>query len=457
MPKTLSCFKAYDVRGEIDLNFDSDVCYRIARAFAKVLKPQSVVLGQDIRKTSSIFADSVAEGLLSEGVNVLDIGLAGTEEMYWATSYFKAGGGIEITASHNPINFNGLKMVKSESRPLENIDDFLKIKELAECNNFSQKKLQGKRLNKFSESKAAYVDKVLEFVDPIYFPKIKIVVNSGHGAVGPTFDLIQEKLGKLTKNLDFVKIDHSPDSNFPNGIPNPLLKENHLRNKQLVIKNNADLAIAFDGDFDRCFFFDENGEFISGEYIVGLLAEIFLLKEPNSKIIHDSRVIWNVEDIVKNNAGESILSVTGHSFFKKAMRDNNAIYGGEISAHHYFRNFAYCDSGMIPWLLILELMGRTGKKLSEIVGERKRNFPSSGEINFTVADPKSAIEKVFKYYCTQNLSHNHFDGLSMEFKDWRLNLRKSNTEPLIRLNIESFKNSNLINQHIKKISSILIS
>ena len=456
MSKTLSCFKAYDVRGEIGLNLDSDICYRIARAFAKVLKPQSVVLGQDIRKTSSVFADSVAKGLISEGVSVLDIGLAGTEEMYWATSYFNAGGGIEVTASHNPINFNGLKMVKAESKPLENIHDFLKIKELAENNNFSQKKKQGKRLNKFSESKEAYVNKILQFVDPIYFPEIKIVINSGNGAIGPTFDLIEEKLAKLTNNLNFIKIDHSPDSNFPNGIPNPLLKENHLKNKQLIIENNADLGIAFDGDFDRCFFFDENGEFISGEYIVGLLAEIFLLKEPNSKIIHDPRVIWNIQDIVKNNAGESILSVTGHSFLKKAMRDNEAIYGGEISAHHYFRDFAYCDSGMIPWLLILELMGRTGKKLSEIVGERKRSFPSSGEINFTVADPKSAIEKVFKYYFNQHLSYNNFDGLSIEFKDWRLNLRQSNTEPLVRLNIESIKNSNLINQHVKIISSILI-
>ena len=298
---------------------------------------------------------------------------------------------------------------------------------------------------------------MFEFIDTNLLPKLNIVINGGNGALGPTFDLFEEKLQKKSKNLKFFKYQHNPDSNFPNGIPNPLIKENHQFNKNLVISKNADLGIAFDGDFDRCFFFDENGNFVPGECIVGLLAEIFLLKEPGSKIIHDSRVIWNIKDVVENNSGYSLVSKTGHAFIKKSMRDNNAIYGGEMSAHHYFREFAYCDSGMIPWLLIIELMGKKEKKLSELVKDRQQKFPSSGEINFTIKNPEKMIEKVLKYFQDQYLYYDYFDGLSVVFEDWRFNLRISNTEPLVRLNLETKKNLDLLNHRIKKLTKILMS
>ena len=455
MSKELTCFKAYDVRGELGLNLNGDICYRIGRAYAEVMESKTVIIGRDVRKSSPELSKCFSEGLMDNGVKVLDIGIAGTEEVYWATTHFSACGGIMITASHNPISFNGIKMVKSESRPLET-NEFLMIKKTAENNSFPILKNRGKVVDIFYESKDAYVNKLFEFIDTNLLPKLNIVINGGNGALGPTFDLFEEKLQKKSKNLKFFKYQHNPDSNFPNGIPNPLIKENHQFNKNLVISKNADLGIAFDGDFDRCFFFDENGNFVPGEYIVGLLAEIFLLKEPGSKIIHDSRVIWNIKDVVENHSGYSLVSKTGHAFIKKSMRDNNAIYGGEMSAHHYFREFAYCDSGMIPWLLIIELMGRKEKKLSELVKDRQQKFPSSGEINFTIKKPEKMIEKVLKYFQDQYLYYDYFDGLSVVFEDWRFNLRISNTEPLVRLNLETKKNLDLLNHGIKKLTKILL-
>ncbi len=455
MGKELSCFKAYDVRGELGVNFDSDICYVIGCAFAEIIDPKVVILGRDVRESSPELYKSLSKGLMDQGVNVYDIGIAGTEEVYWATTHFKACGGIMVTASHNPISFNGLKMVKSQSQPLDD-SEFKKIKKTAEKKIFPIKKNKGLLFDKCSESKIAYVNKLLTFIDVKLLPSLNIVINSGNGALGPTFDHFEKKLLKKNKNLNFIKCQHNPDPSFPNGIPNPLLKENHQINKNLVISNKADIGIAFDGDFDRCFFFDEFGAFVPGEYIVGLLAESFLLKEPGSKIIHDARVVWNIQDIVKNNNGFSIASVTGHAFIKKSMRENNAIYGGEMSAHHYFRDFSYCDSGMVPWLLIVELMGKTGKKLSELIKERKEKFPSSGEINFTISQPKKIFEKVLKYYDGQYLSYDNFDGLSLVFKNWRFNLRSSNTEPLVRLNVETKNGSEFLNQCVTELTEILV-
>ena len=377
--------------------------------------------------------------------------------MYWGTTYFEACGGIEVTASHNPINFNGLKMVKSASQPLDPISDFMMIKQIAEKNDFKGIKLGGQEFDKSKELKKAYTKKLLTFIDVSLLPKLRIMVNSGNGAAGPTFDELESLLASSTNKLSFEKVHHMPDSSFPNGIPNPLLSKNHKDNKDLTLKAGANLGIAFDGDFDRCFFFDENGNFIPGQYIVGLLAETFLLKEPGAKIIHDPRVIWNIQNVVEKNGGIAIKSKTGHAFIKQSMRDNTALYGGEISAHHYFRDFAYCDSGMIPWLLIIELMGRTGKTLSELVAVQKTMFPSSGEINFELADPGHSIEKVLVHYAGEFLSKEEFDGLTLTFDAWRLNLRCSNTEPLVRLNIESRGDSDLIDQKLAEIKEILYS
>jgi phosphomannomutase len=375
--------------------------------------------------------------------------------MYWAVSNFSACAGIVVTASHNPINYNGMKIVKSGSKPLDDDEDFLAIKSLAESQNWTGVKKKGSSLDLSNEARAAYVSKTLSFVDINAFKPLKIVVNSGNGAAGPTFDAIEKRLNNNNTQIEFVRVDHNPDSTFPNGIPNPLLPENHHKTADIVKNVGADFGVAFDGDFDRCFFFDETGEFIPGEYLVGLFASIFLAKEPGSTIVHDPRVIWNTQDIVSQKGGKAEQSKTGHAFIKQTMRKHEAIYGGEMSAHHYFRDFAYCDSGMIPWLLIAELISLKGKSLGDLVKDRVSAYPSSGEINFTVKDANSSISSVLENFKSQSKVLDEMDGYSLAFDNWRFNLRKSNTEPLVRLNIESCGPIINLESKVKEISELL--
>jgi phosphomannomutase len=414
-----------------------------------------VVVGWDARGTSPKLAQSLIQGVMDEGATVLDIGLAGTEEMYWATSYFQADGGIEVTASHNPINYNGLKMVKAGSKPLDPATELLAVQTCAEDNNFGLKKLGGHQFDRQLAAKQAYVEKVLSFVAISDLRPLKIVVNCGNGAAGPTFDALAHALSARTDAFDFIRVFHTPDSSFPNGIPNPLLTENHAPTRDQVLAHKADLGIAFDGDFDRCFFFDAQGLFIPGEYIVGLLASVFLEKEPGAKIVHDPRVVWNTKDIVQINSGMAVQSKTGHAFIKQVMREFDAVYGGEMSAHHYFRDFAYCDSGMIPWLVLCELMGRSGQPLSALVAARMADYPSSGETNFTLQDPQASIAKVLAVYEPKALQKDQTDGVSLEFDAWRFNLRASNTEPVVRLNIESRGDPSLVATKLDDITRLL--
>ena len=455
MSKSLSCFKAYDVRGELGVNFDAEICHRIGRAFACTLGTQTVVVGRDARATSLDLANSLCEGLIAEGSVVLDIGLAGTEEMYWATSFFEADGGIEVTASHNPISYNGLKMVKSGSRPLDPATDLLAVKACAEACDFGAVKLGGQRQDRAAAAKMAYVEKVTSFIDVTNLRPLSIVVNSGNGAAGPTFDALAQALAAKTDAFNFIRLFHAPDSTFPNGIPNPLLTENHAPTRDAVLAHGADFGIAFDGDFDRCFFFDECGRFIAGEYIVGLLASVMLEKHPGAKIVHDPRVVWNTKDLVRAKGGTAMQAKTGHAFVKQVMRKYDAVYGGEMSAHHYFRDFAYCDSGMIPWLVLCELMGRSGKAMSALVAERMAAYPSSGETNFTLQDPPASIAKVLAVYEPLALSKDDTDGVSLEFDNWRFNLRASNTEPVVRLNVESRGDSSLVAVRLAEIKKLL--
>ena len=333
--------------------------------------------------------------------------------------------------------------------------DFKVIKKLAETAVFSSHSNRGLMTNRSIEARGSYVEKVLSFVDIKKLSSLKIVVNSGNGAAGPTFDAIAKKLSKANVPLEFIRINHKPDSAFPNGVPNPLLPENHNATAKVVKEVGADLGVAFDGDFDRCFFFDENGTFVQGEYMVGLLANIFLEKEPGATIVHDPRVIWNTQSIVKSKGGIAVQSKTGHAFVKQTMRTHQAIYGGEMSAHHYFRDFAFCDSGMIPWLLVAELLSKSGRSLSDWVQERFVAFPSSGETNFNVNDAKESISRVFAAYRAEAISFDDSDGLSLAFSDWRFNLRSSNTEPLVRLNIESCGNPSKLTQKVSDIARIL--
>ena len=454
MTKELNCFKAYDIRGKLGSELNEDIAYRIGRAFGQYSNPKTVVVGGDIRLTSEVLKQAVSKGLLDSGVNVIDLGMTGTEEIYFATKYLGVDGGIEVTASHNPIDYNGMKLVREESKPISGDTGLNDIKKLAELNHFLPINIRGK-LTKF-DNLVPYINHLMTYIKPNNMGSLKLVVNAGNGAAGHVIDAIETKFSELGINVEFIKINHQPDGNFPNGIPNPLLVENRAATSLAVIEHKADMGIAWDGDFDRCFLFDERGEFIEGYYIVGLLGEAFLAKNSGEKIIHDPRMTWNTIDLVEKAGGEAVVCKTGHAFIKERMRQEDAIYGGEMSAHHYFRDFAYCDSGMIPWLLVAEMLSTKKIKLSEMVAERIEMFPSSGEINSTLVDPKHAIQRVKDHFSVGAIEINEIDGISIEHEQWRFNLRSSNTEPVVRLNVESRGDIVLMETKTREILSMLL-
>ena len=450
----LTCFKAYDIRGKLGDELNEDIAYRIGRAFAQHLAPQSVVIGGDVRLSTEPLKAALAEGLMDGGSDVIDLGLCGTEHIYFATSYLNCDGGICVTASHNPINYNGMKLVRSESRPISGDSGLFDIKALAEANAFEKATCRGsKRLVNID---TAFTEHLMEYIDLTQLKPLKIVVNAGNGAAGPTLDVIEQYFREHQVPIEFIKVHHQPDGNFPHGIPNPLLPENRASTQQAVIEHQADFGVAWDGDFDRCFLFDEHGQFIEGYYIVGLLAENFLAKNAKEAVIHDPRLTWNTIDIVSKAGGQPIQSKTGHAFIKERMRAENAVYGGEMSAHHYFRDFFYCDSGMIPWLMIAELVCIKGKRLSELVDERIAMFPSSGEINNRVEDAPTAINRVREFYQADALELDETDGISMAFSEWRFNLRSSNTEPVVRLNVESKGDVELMKKKTQEVLELLL-
>ncbi|MEH0742554.1 phosphomannomutase CpsG [Vibrio cholerae] len=454
----LTCFKAYDIRGQLGEELNNDIAYRIGRAYGQFLKSdsegeKSIVVGGDVRLTSEELKLALSEGLMDAGVNVLDIGLSGTEEIYFATFHLGVDGGVEVTASHNPMDYNGMKLVREGAKPISGDTGLRDIQTLAEENIFVD--VQEKGTYKKIDILSDYTDHLMGYITPENIKPMKLVINSGNGAAGHVIDSLEERFIALNIPLDIIKVHHEEDGNFPNGIPNPLLPECREDTANAVKVHKADMGIAFDGDFDRCFLFDENGDFIEGYYIVGLLAEAFLQKEKGAKIIHDPRLSWNTIDVVTKSGGVPVMSKTGHAFIKERMRKEDAIYGGEMSAHHYFRDFAYCDSGMIPWLLVTELLSVKGMKLSETVKERIAAYPSSGEINSKLANPKQAIDAVLAKYKTLAINIDYTDGISLEFSDWRFNLRTSNTEPVVRLNVESKENIPLMEDKTKEILAIL--
>ena len=427
----LSCFKAYDIRGRIPDQLNPDLAEKIGFAYASILGTQKVIVGYDIRESSPELVKALCNGLRSAGADVYNIGMGGTEQVYFSTFHYKMDGGIMVTASHNPKDYNGLKMVMKDSRPVYGDTGLDNIKEMIAsggCDNLPEMTGTEYQL----DSMDSYIQHMLGYIDLKDLKPLKIVVNAGHGGAGIVLDELEKHLP-----FEFIKIHHNPDGSFPAGVPNPLLVENRTSTREAVIKYAADFGIAWDGDFDRCFMFDEKGEFIEGYYIVGLLAQQFLRRYPSEKIIHDPRLTWNTRSVVTEHGGTPIESKTGHAFIKQIMREKDAIYGGEMSAHHYFRSFAYCDSGMIPWLLLAELLGRTDSSLSSLLEERMAAFPASGEINRTLKNPQQVLKAIEQRYTEQASKIAHIDGLSMEFADWRFNLRLSNTEPLARLNVES--------------------
>ena len=462
--KNLTCFKAYDIRGKLGEELNTDIAYRIGRAFVEFIKPKSVVLGGDVRETSEELKLALSHGIRDAGADVIDIGMTGTEEVYFAVQHLGVDGGIEVTASHNPIDFNGMKIVRSGARPVSNDSGLLEIKKLAE--NFERSKEEqrsGERDSRSDDNESnerrvasseidqskgkggyskldtlsAFVAHLMTYITPPNIKSLKLVVNSGNGAAGHVVDKLERQFVKKNVPVTFIKVQHEPDATFPNGIPNPILPENREATSTAVLENSADFGIAWDGDFDRCFLFDENGDFIEGYYIVGLLAEAFLNKASGQKVIHDPRLTWNTIEIAEKMGGQAVKSKTGHAFIKERMRLEDAVYGGEMSAHHYFRDFGYCDSGMIPWLLVAELVSVKGIPLSQLVKQRIEKFPSPGEINRKVADTQATIDRIERIYAPDALRVDKTDGISIEFDNWRFNLRGSNTEPVIRLNLET--------------------
>ena len=436
-------FKAYDIRGKVPSELNEELAYKIGRAFAKQQNAKKVVIGRDVRESSPGIAKSLAKGLTDAGSDVIDLQLCGTEMIYFGTPHLDADGGIMITASHNPPEYNGLKFVKRGSKPMGYDSGLNEIEEMITSDNLGEIALKKGSVIPTDIMKV-FIDSLKKFYNPKNINNYKVVVNSGNGCVGPALDVLEKFLP-----IEMIKVHHEPDSSFPNGVPNPLLPENRQSTIDAMKEHGADLGVAWDGDYDRCFFFDEKGDFIEGYYIVGLLAKSLLKKFPGEKIVHDPRLVWNTFQEVEKAGGEAVESVSGHAYIKQKMREVNAIYGGEMSAHHYFRDNYYSDSGLIPFLLILELLTLENKTLSQLVGEMISNFPCSGEINSRVDDPKSKLDQLKEKYSDGKL--DEVDGVSVEYDNWRFNVRMSNTEPLLRLNVESKSDIDLMNQKTKEL------
>ncbi|WP_353075733.1 phosphomannomutase [Stenotrophomonas sepilia] len=444
----LPAFKAYDIRGRVPEELNEDLARRIGVALATQLAPGPVVLGHDVRLTSPALQDALAAGLRGVGREVIDIGLCGTEEVYFQTDHLGAAGGVMVTASHNPMDYNGMKLVKENARPISSDTGLFAISDAVAADTGSAQPPVAAQTAR--HDKSAYIDHLLGYVDASKLKPLKLVVNAGNGGAGAIVDLLAPHLP-----LEFIRICHEPDGNFPNGIPNPLLPENRAATAEAVREHGADFGIAWDGDFDRCFFFDHAGRFIEGYYLVGLLAKAILARQPGGKVVHDPRLVWNTVEMVEAAGGVPVLCKSGHAFIKEKMRAEDAVYGGEMSAHHYFREFAYADSGMIPWLLIAQLISESGRSLADWVEDRMAAYPCSGEINFKVADAKAAVARVMEHFAAQAPALDYTDGISADFGDWRFNLRSSNTEPLLRLNVEARGDAALMQARTDEISHLL--
>ncbi len=446
----LTAFKAYDVRGRMPDEINESLAYDIGRAYAGFVKPRTVAVGYDIRRSSPSLARALKRGLTQCGVEVLDIGLCGTEASYFATAQWQLDGGIMVTASHNPPDYNGMKFVRQEARPISADTGLMDIQAAIAAGNFPAPAPKA-GTEQTLDIRPRYVEHLLGYIDRSRLKPLKVVVNAGNGGAGLIVDLLEPHLP-----FQFIKLNHEPDGSFPHGVPNPMLEEHRHATAKAVLDAGADVGLAWDGDYDRCFFFDEQGTFIEGYYLVGLLAEIFLQREPGARIVHDPRLTWNTIDVVTRGGGVAVLSKSGHAFIKQKMREVDGAYGGEMSAHHYFRSFAYCDSGMIPWLLVLRVMCESGLSLSQLVGDRMRLFPASGEINTQLAgSAQEVIARAQRVYAPGALNVDFTDGLSVEFARWRFNLRGSNTEPLVRLNVESRGSSALMQEKTEELLGLI--
>lgn len=444
-----SAFKAYDIRGKYPDEVNEELAYRIGRVYVDLFKAKKVVVGHDIRLSGKAVRDAVVLGLTEAGCDVVDIGMCGTEQIYFATAHLKLDGGVMITASHNPKEYNGMKLVRQEARPISADTGLKEIEDRAVTGTFEPPAGVKPGKVEYIDIMDAYVEHLLTYTDVKALKPLKVVVNAGNGAAGPVLDCLEKYLP-----YQFIKVNNEPDGNFPNGVPNPILFENREATAKVVRETGADVGIAWDGDFDRCFLFDEKGGFIEGYYMVGFLAQAFLDKHPGAKIIYDPRLIWNTIEIVEQAGGEAVMCKSGHTFIKECMRKVGAVYGGEMSAHHYFKDFSYCDSGMITWLLVLELLCKAGKPFSELMQERMNRYPISGEINSTVKDGRAVLAQLEETYGKEG-KVTKVDGLSVDFPNWRFNVRISNTEPVMRLNVEARQDKALLKEKTEELLAII--
>ncbi len=455
MSTPYSCFTAYDIRGRVPDELNETIGARIGCSFAEQFDAKKLVIGHDMRLSSPPLVQSMIRELTTQGVDVEDIGLCGTEEMYYAVFNGEdkgIDGGIMVTASHNPADYNGMKLVQKGARPVSGdsgLDDIgARAADDGWWHTLQKHKPVSPGTCRQNFDKSSYIHHLLSQIDTNDLRPLTLVVNGGNGCAGPIIDLLEEHLP-----FTFIRINHEPDGTFPNGIPNPLLPEKREATAAAVREHGADLGIAWDGDFDRCFLYDENSRFIEGYYIVGLLGVAILQNHPGATILHDPRLIWNTREMVTQAGGNPVMTKTGHAFIKEKMRETDAVYGGEMSAHHYFRDFGYCDTGMLPWLLVCRLMSIQNRPLSAMVDDRMAAYPVSGEINSRVKDPDSVIQTVEQQY--KDGEKDYTDGLSVEFPRYRFNLRKSNTEPVLRLNVETRADPRLLQEKTEELLSII--
>ncbi len=443
-------FKSYDIRGVVDADLTDALVALVGTGVIDVTGAKSVVIGEDVRASSKRFADVLSAAVRAAGADVVRLGLCGTEEVYHGVAQHAAGAGIMVTASHNPIEYNGLKIVRAEAKPFSAEEDMPKLKEFCAVRwgDFSVGKAVGEE--RYFEDKSNYVEKLLSFVDGIKLKPLKVVVNAGNGCAGPAWDALAVQLP-----FEVVRVHHAPDGNFPNGIPNPILVENRAATADTVVASGADFGVAWDGDFDRCFLFDDKGEFVSNYYLMGILAKALLADEAGGTVVQDIRQQWDTTAVITEAGGQATFSKVGHGHYKKVMRAHNAIMGGEVSGHFYFRDFHFCDSGMVPVLLVAAMLSANGEKLSDVVSARRDLYPSSEEINQPLkGNTQDTLEKIRSYYKDLEAEIDVLDGISVAFSDWRFNVRPSANEPLLRLNLEA-KTEALVTAKLAEVQGLI--
>jgi phosphomannomutase len=424
-------FKAYDVRGIYPDELDEEGAYAIGRAYVEEFQPRRIAVGHDMRLSSPVMTDAVMRGAAESGADVVELGLVGTEMVYFAVGELGLDGGIAVTASHNPKEYTGMKIVRRGALPVGGDSGLLDIRARAAAATGARHETGPVGTITHQDIWPAFVERVLSFIDVSSLKPLRVVIDAANGMAGAMLPPVLEQLP-----IDVVRHFFEPDGTFPNHEPNPLLPENREFIVRKVTEEGADLGVAFDGDADRCFFVDDTGEFVPGDFVTALLAESILAKEPGGKILYDVRASWAVPETIRSAGGVPLVNRVGHAFFKHRMREEGAVFGGEVSGHYYFRDFSQADSGVIPFLLMLELLSKRGEKLSETLHPFRERYFITGEINTPVGDVALKLQELKERFGAEG-KVSHLDGLSIDAEDWHMNVRPSNTEPLLRLNLEA--------------------